>query len=126
MCIRDSNDSGVTRIGLGVAPTSPYRANINGSVRIDGDLTVTGTGGVTAAKYKKKSYVGNGSGLTFAISTYSGTIKHTENSVIVFLNGVAQVPGTNYTVDTNGANVVFSSGDAPLSTDTVHILELPI
>ena len=32
----------------------------------------------------------------------------------------------NYTVDTNGANVVFASGDAPLASDTVHILELPI
>jgi hypothetical protein len=45
---------------------------------------------------------------------------------LVFLNGVAQVAGTNYTVDANGANVVFASGDAPLPADVVHILELPI
>ena len=42
------------------------------------------------------------------------------------LNGVVQIGGTNFTVDASGANVVFNSGDAPLSTDTVHILELPI
>ncbi len=45
---------------------------------------------------------------------------------LVSLNGVVQIAGTNYTVDTLGANIVFSSGDAPLNTDTVHILELPI
>ena len=124
--INITDDSGVTRIGLGVAPDNSYRANINGSVRIDGDLVVTGTGGVTAAKYKKKSYTGDGNATTFAISTYSGGIQHTENSVIVFLNGVAQIPGINYTVNATGSLVVFSSGDAPLSTDVVHILELPI
>ena len=47
-------------------------------------------------------------------------------NVLVFLNGVAQIAGVNYTVDSNGANVVFSGGDAPLSSDVVHILELPI
>ena len=120
------NDAGVTRIGLGVAPTSPYRANINGSVRVDGDLVVTGRGSVSASKYITKTYTGNGSQLTFAVTTYGGGIQHTDDSLLVFLNGVAQIAGTNYTVDSNGANVVFSSGDAPQSTDTVHILELPI
>ena len=77
-------------------------------------------------EYKKKNYTGDGNATTFAISTYSGGIQHTENSVIVFLNGVAQIPGTNYTVNATGSLVVFSAGDAPLSTDVVHILELPI
>ena len=39
---------------------------------------------------------------------------------------VAQIAGTNYTVDSNGANIVFSSGDAPLAADTIHIIEQPI
>ena len=99
---------------------------IQGDVRITGDVQITGIGGVSADKYKTKTYTGDGSTLTFALSTYAGCIQHTANSVLVSLNGVVQIAGTNYTVDTNGANVVFSSGDAPLATDTVHILELPI
>ena len=124
--INITDDSGVTRIGIGVAPDNNYRANINGSVRIDGDLVVTGTGSVNSSKYITKSYTGDGTTLTFAVTTYTGGIQHTDDSLLVFLNGVAQIAGVNYTVDTNGANVVFSGGDAPLSSDVVHILELPI
>jgi len=113
-------------IGLGVAPNATYRANVSGSVRVDGDLVVTGRGGVSAANYVTREYNGDGSQLTFALTTYSGGIKHTANSVLVFLNGVAQVGGTDYTVDGNGANIVFASGSAPLSTDDIHIVELPI
>ena len=118
--------SGNQHIGLGTAPNSSYKVNVLGSVRIDGDLVGTGRGVVGSDKYITKSYTGNGTQLTFAVTTYSGGIKHSDDSLLVFLNGVAQIAGTNYTVDANGANVVFSSGDAPLSSDTVHILELPI
>ena len=48
---------------------------------------------------------------------------HSDDSVLVALNGVVQIAGTNYSVDANGANIIFNSGDAPLSTDKVHILE---
>ena len=123
--IRVATD-GTGHIGLGENPDSTYRLRTNGSVHIDGNLVVTGTGGVSAAKYVTKSYTGDGATLTFALSTYSGGIKHTANSVLVSLNGVVQIAGTNYTVDTLGANIVFNSGDAPLSTDTIHILEMPI
>ena len=118
--------SGNQHIGLGTAPNSSYKVNILGSVRIDGDVVGTGRGVVGSDKYITKTYTGNGTQLTFAVTTYSGGIKHSDDSLLVFLNGVAQIAGTNYTVDSNGANVVFSSGDAPLSSDTVHILELPI
>ena len=118
--------SGNQHIGLGTAPNASYKVNILGSVRIDGDVVGTGRGVVGSDKYITKSYTGNGTQLTFAVTTYSGGIKHSDDSLLVFLNGVAQIAGTNYTVDANGANVVFSSGDAPLSSDTVHILELPI
>ena len=113
-------------IGLGVAASTNYRANVNGNVRVDGDLVVTGRGGVSASNYITREYNGDGSQLTFAITTYTGGIQHTANSVLVFLNGVAQVGGTDYTVDGTGANVVFASGSAPLSTDDVHIVEMPI
>ena len=113
-------------IGIGTAAVSGFRVGIDGNAKVDGDLVVTGRGGVGADKYITKSYTGDGSTLTFAVSTYSGGIQHSDDSLLVFLNGVAQIAGTNYTVDSNGANVVFSSGDAPLASDTVHILELPI
>ena len=112
-------------IGIGTAAVTEFRVGIDGSVKVDGDLVVTGVGGVNSSKYITKEYTGDGSTLTFAISTYTA-VQHTEDSVLVFLNGVAQIAGTNYTVDSNGANVVFNSGDAPLSSDKVHILELPI
>ena len=50
----------------------------------------------------------------------------------MFLNGVAQVggasgaSGVNFSVDNQGANIVFASGNPPQSTDTIHIIELPI
>ena len=113
-------------IGIGTAAVSGFRVGMLGNAKVDGDLVVTGRGGVGADKYITKTYTGDGTTLTFAVTTYSGTIKHSDDSLLVFLNGVAQIAGTNYTVDSNGANVVFSSGDAPLASDTVHILELPI
>ena len=118
--------SGEQHLGIGAAAQSGYRVNVDGSVRVDGDLVVTGRGAVSADKYITKTYTGDGSTLTFAVTTYSGGIQHTDDSLLVFLNGVAQIAGTNYTVDSLGANVVFSSGDAPLASDTVHIVEMPI
>ena len=118
--------TGEQHIGIGAAAQSGYRVNVDGSVRVDGDLVVTGRGSVSADKYITKTYTGDGSTLTFAVTTYSGGIQHTDDSLLVFLNGVAQIAGTNYTVDSLGANVVFSSGDAPLASDTVHIVEMPI
>ena len=111
-------------MGIGTAAVSGYRMNILGNVKIDGDLVVTGRGGVAADKYITKTYTGDGSTLTFAISTYSGGIAHIDDSVLVTLNGVVQIAGTNYTVDAGGANVVFT--DAPLASDVVHIKEFPI
>ncbi len=124
--INISSYNSSTIIGIGTAPNNSFRVNVDGGVRVDGDLVVTGKGGVGADKYITRTYTGDGSTLTFAVTTYTGGIQHADDSVLVFLNGVAQIAGTNYTVDGSGANIVFASGDAPLSTDTVHILELPI
>ena len=124
--INISSYNNSTIIGIGTAPNNSYRVNVDGSVRIDGDVVGTGRGVVGSDKYITKTYTGDGATLTFAVTTYSGGIQHSDDSLLVFLNGVAQIAGTNYTVDSNGANVVFNSGDAPLASDTVHILELPI
>ena len=118
--------NGQTNLGIGQDAVAEFRLGITGDAKITGNLIVTGRGGVGSDKYITKTYTGDGSTLTFAISTYTNNIQHSADSVLVFLNGVAQIPTTNYTVDSIGANVVFNAGDAPLATDTVHILELPI
>tara|TARA_Y100001970_G_scaffold99722_1_gene125395 strand:- start:7469 stop:11440 length:3972 start_codon:yes stop_codon:yes gene_type:complete len=118
--------NGQVNVGIGQDAIANFRLAVSGDTRIEGNLLVTGRGGVGSDKYVTKTYTGDASTLTFPISTYTNNIKHSENSVLVFLNGVAQIAGTNYTVDANGSNVVFTSGDAPLATDTIHILELPI
>jgi len=116
--------SGTQHIGVGTAAQAGYRISVDGSVYIDGDVVATGRGTVAADKYVTRTYDGDGGTLTFALTTYTGGIQHSQNSVIVTLNGVTQVAGVDYTVDVNGANVVFT--DAPLTNDKVHILELPI
>ena len=110
-------------IGIGAAAISTHRVNVNGNARVDGNLSVTGRGGVGPDKYVTRTYTGDGTTLTFAITTYTG-VQHSDDSNLVFLNGVAQIAGTDYTVDSNGANIVFTT--APLATDTLHIIELPI
>ena len=124
--INVTDDNGTTRFGIAAAPLSPYRINVDGSVRIDGDVVGTGRGVVGSDKYITRTYSGDGNTLTFAVTTYGNNIKHTASSLLVTLNGVVQVAGVNYDVDANGANVVFTAGDAPLTSDVVHILELPI
>ena len=117
-------NNGSPIVGIGTAPNSNYRVNVDGNVRIDGNVSGTGRGLVGSDKYITKSYTGDGATLTFAVTTYTAPYQHTDDSLLVFLNGVAQIAGTNYTVDVLGANVVFN--DAPQASDTVHILELPI
>ena len=112
-------------VGIGAPAEAGYRVSVGGNAKVDGDLLVTGRGGVAPDKYITKTYTGDGNTLTFAISSYSD-VEHTSSSVLVFLNGVAQVSGVNYTLDANGTNIVFAAGDAPLASDTIHILELPI
>ena len=134
--INISDEDTGARIGIGVAPHASYKVAVTGDVKIDGDLVVVGRGTVASDKYITRTYTGDGSTLTFAITTYNpgpnGGILHTASSVLVFLNGVAQVGGTagaagvSFSVDTQGANIVFASGQAPQSTDVIHILEFPI
>ncbi len=140
----DTNGDDQQHIGLGVASNSTYRANILGNVRIDGNLLTTGTGGIASDKYITRTYRAgdtdepNGTRTIFPITTYTGGVQHTSSSLLVMLNGVVQVGGTetevntdgtaSFYVDSNGQNIVFGSGvgDAPLSTDVLHIIELPI
>jgi hypothetical protein len=108
-----------TNMALGGTANTNYRLDVTGNTHISGNLVVDGSGGVNANKYILRTYTGDGTTQTFTIA--SG---HTSKSILVFLNGVCQVPDTNYTV--SGTNIVFGTGDAPRTGDILHIRELPI
>ena len=120
--------SNVTHYGIGTMPDASNRMKILGNTFLDGNLDVTGTYGA-ADKYRLATgiannnngvtYAGNGSTTSFAISP-----GHTAYSVFVFLNGVAQIPGVDYTVTGNAVD--FSIGTAPQNNDTIQIRELVI
>ena len=120
--------SNVTHYGIGTMPDASNRMKILGNTFIDGNIDVTGNYGA-ADKYRLATgiansnngvtYAGNGSTTSFAIS--SG---HTAYSVLVFLNGVCQIPGVDYTVTGNAVD--FSIGTAPQNNDTIQIRELVI
>ena len=109
-------------------PDASNRMKILGNTFLDGNLDVTGTYGA-ADKYRLATgiannnngvtYAGNGSTTSFAISA-----GHTAYSVLVFLNGVCQIPGVDYTVSGNAVD--FSIGTAPQNNDTIQIRELVI
>jgi len=108
-----------TNLGLGGAAESAYQLTVYDDVHITGNLVVDGAGGLGAAKYNVRTYTGDGTTQTFAI-----TSGHSENSILVSINGVLQVPAVNYSV--SGTNLVFGSGDAPRNGDILQVRELPI
>ena len=63
--------------------------------------------GIVGAAFNTRTYVGNGSTLEFPVST-----GYTENNILVFENGVAQVPYVDYTVNSATSNVVMVAATA--------------
>ena len=126
--ITSNRYSGVTHYGIGEAPDAANRMKISGNVKVTGDIDVTGKYGC-ADKYALATgvslgnngtmYAGNGVTTAFAISP-----GHTPYSVMVFLNGVCQVPGVDYTVTGNAVD--FSISTTPATGDNVQIRELVI
>ena len=126
--ITSNRFSGVTHYGIGEAPDALNRMRITGNVAITGDIDVSGKYGC-ADKYSLATgvtnnnngvmYTGNGVATSFAISP-----GHTAYSLLVFLNGVCQRPGTDYTVTAN--SVDFSIGTTPQTGDNIQIRELVI
>ena len=55
-------------IGIGTAAASGFSVEVYGNAKVDGDLLVTGRGGVGPDKYITKSYTGDGVTLTFAVT----------------------------------------------------------
>jgi hypothetical protein len=63
--------------------------------------------GIVGAAFNTRTYVGNGSTLEFPVST-----GYTENNILVFENGVAQVPYVDYTVNSATSNVIMVAATA--------------
>jgi hypothetical protein len=115
-------------IGLGRTAASNNannRLEVEGNTYINGDLTVTGRGAVSPSKYITRQTTLAAAQSTFPITGYT-SLSHTNSSVLVYINGVAQIGGVNFNVDSNGTNVVFDTGTIPQAGDNVHIIELPI
>jgi hypothetical protein len=94
---------------------------LTGVATANDEIEVTTVSGsimnVTPSAYSTRIYQGNGSTNTFTIS--SG---HTANTLLVFNNGVAQFPVTDYTV--SGSTLTYV--ETPQSDETIQIRELPI
>ena len=126
--ITSNRFAGVTNYGIGEAPDANNRFRITGNIAVTGDIDVSGKYGC-ADKYSLATgvnsgnngvmYTGNGNTTSFAISP-----GHTAYSLLVFLNGVCQRPGTDYTVNAN--SVDFSIGTTPQTGDNIQIRELVI
>ena len=126
--ITSNRFSGVTNYGIGMAPDASNRLKISGNTYFDGDIDVTGKYGC-ADKYSLATGIANGNnGVTYngdgSTQTFGISPGHTAFSVLVFLNGVAQIPGTDYTVTGNAVD--FSVATPPATGDTIHIRELVI
>ena len=120
--------SGVTHYGIGEAPDALNRMRITGNVTVTGDIDVSGKYGC-ADKYTLATGVNNGNnGVMYSgdgtTNTFAISPGHTAYSVIVFLNGVCQRPGTDYTVSSNAVD--FSVGTVPQTGDNIQIRELVI
>ena len=111
-----------------MAPDASHRMKISGNTMLDGDLDVSGKYGC-ADKYTLATVIANGNnGVTYngngATQTFNISPGHTAYSLLVFLNGVAQVPGVDYTVTGNAVD--FSISSPPGTGDTIQIRELVI
>lgn len=126
--ITSNRFNGTTNYGIGMAPDASNRLKISGNAYFDGDIDVTGKYGC-ADKYSLATGIANGNaGVTYSgdgsTQTFGISPGHTAFSVMVFLNGVAQIPGVDYTV--TGNVVDFSIATPPATGDTIHIRELVI
>lgn len=126
--ITSNRFSGTTNYGIGMAPDASNRLKISGNTYFDGDIDVTGKYGC-ADKYSLATGIANGNnGVTYngdgSSQTFGISPGHTAYSVLVFLNGVAQIPGVDYTVTGNAVD--FSVATPPATGDTIHIRELVI
>ena len=89
--------------------TEAPEANANINVRI--------LGGAVGQTFNTRTYTGDGNTTNFPI-----TSGFTENNILVFENGVAQIPTADYTVNTTTSNVIMAVATA--ANVSIQIREL--
>ena len=103
--------------GVGYAGSAGYVGSVGPANGYTGSAGVNGYTGSALnfynINYSTLSYTGNGTSTTFAL----GATGYTENNIMVFQNGITQVPVTDYTV--SGSNLIFTT--APASTEIIQI-----
>ena len=82
---------------------------------IGANIDVRIISGQVGAPFNTRTFTGDGANTIFAIST-----NFNQDQILVFENGIAQVPGTDYTV--SAGNVIFSI--APAANVGIQIREL--
>jgi hypothetical protein len=80
------------------------------------DMITPTTAATTTTTYVTRSYTGDGT-----TATYTVTQGCNVNNILVFLNGVCQMPTTDYTV----TNTVLTLIPAPDSGMSIQVRELP-
>jgi len=122
------NNVDETHYGIGIDPDATYRLKIDGSLRVEGNISSTGSFGLADSYRLARGQLNQNNGVLYAgdnvTTTFAISPNHTSFSVLVFLNGVAQVPETDYTVTANAVD--FSISDTPQTGDVIHILEMAI
>ena len=109
--------SGATGTGVQGASGVVGTNGATGSAGSNGATGPSGATGVPNTTYLTRIYQGTGSQTAFTVTT-----GQTANSVIVFENGVCQVPVNDYTV--SGTTLTFTT--APTLDKVIQIRELPI
>jgi len=80
------------------------------------DMQTPTVGAAISTTYVNRSYTGDGATTTYTVSTGC-----TVNNILVFLNGICQMPTTDYTV----SGTVLTLIPAPTSGTVIQVRELP-
>lgn len=104
----------------------------NGQVDAFGTLTTNATGGIAAIYLGSRGNFSNGAPISTESYTSNSTVYnnftltgsgHTNTSVTVTLNGLVQVPGTDYSITTGGTILQFTvDTDFAVSPDVTTVL----
>ena len=114
-------------LALGEVAINTYDGKMYIKKSVSGTESIVEIGGVSSSSVSyleagmiEYEYTATSSQTTFSGSdNNSATLSYTANSILVFLNGVLQDDGTDYTA-TNGTSVVFGTGLA--ANDEVRIV----
>ena len=80
------------------------------------DIQSPVTASYVTSGYINRAYTANGTGTTYTVTSGCGV-----NDVLVFINGICQMPTTDYTI----SGAVLTLGSTPAANTVIQIRELP-